>query len=197
MPAARRRHPRFFGRFWPSVWPSSRSNFDLGPSPLDSTKKNFHIRAYDFGVQFSFKRAGNAFHSPSGAYGVFQPLRRRRWLVNAIETITWHVGEAPLRSLLSRPWAASHWQQETLDLLQNKFRYDFQKNPREISGGTEFTVFTVIKGTASFFRLSGSTWLRNLFIYWYVLQLQSFFFTQSFDQSWADTVTVLSIAAYK
>ena len=26
MPAARRRHPRFFGHFWPSVWPSSRSN---------------------------------------------------------------------------------------------------------------------------------------------------------------------------
>ena len=55
MPAARRRHPRFFGHFWPSVWPSSRSNFDLGPSPLDSTEKIFHIRAYDFGVQFSFK----------------------------------------------------------------------------------------------------------------------------------------------
>ena len=41
MPAARRRHPRFFGHFWPSVWPSSRSNFDLGPSPLDSTEKTF------------------------------------------------------------------------------------------------------------------------------------------------------------
>ena len=39
MPAARRRHPRFFGHFWPSVWPSSRSNFDLGPSPLESTEK--------------------------------------------------------------------------------------------------------------------------------------------------------------
>ena len=56
MPAARRRHPRFFGHFWPSVWPSSRSNFDLGPSPLDSTEKIFHIRAYDFGVQFSFNQ---------------------------------------------------------------------------------------------------------------------------------------------
>ena len=55
MPAARRRHLRFFGHFWPSVWPSSRSNFDLGPSPLDSTEKIFYIRAYDFGVQFSFK----------------------------------------------------------------------------------------------------------------------------------------------
>ena len=54
VPAARRRHPRFFGHFWPSVWPSSRSNFDLGPSPLDSTEKIFRIRAYDFGVQFSF-----------------------------------------------------------------------------------------------------------------------------------------------
>ena len=42
--------------FPPSVWPSSRSNFDLGPSPSDSTeKKLYHIRAYDFGVQFSFK----------------------------------------------------------------------------------------------------------------------------------------------
>ena len=41
MPAARCRHPRFFGHFWPSVWPSSRSNFDLGPSPLDSTEKSF------------------------------------------------------------------------------------------------------------------------------------------------------------
>ena len=54
MPAARRRHPRFFGHFWPSVWPSSRSNFYVGPSPLDSTEKILHIRAYDFGVQFSF-----------------------------------------------------------------------------------------------------------------------------------------------
>ena len=41
--------------FPPSVWPSSRSNFDLGPSPSDSTEKLYHIRAYDFGVQFSFK----------------------------------------------------------------------------------------------------------------------------------------------
>ena len=39
--------------FPPFVWPSSRSNFDLGPSPSDSTEKT-HIRAYDFGVQFSF-----------------------------------------------------------------------------------------------------------------------------------------------
>ena len=41
--------------FPPSVWPSSHSNFDLGPSPSDSTEKLYHIRAYDFGVQFSFK----------------------------------------------------------------------------------------------------------------------------------------------
>ena len=33
-----------------------------------------------------------------------------------------------------------------IDLLQNEFRYDFRKGPREISAGTEFTVFTVIKG---------------------------------------------------
>ena len=41
--------------FSPSVWPSSRLNFDLGPSPSDSTgKKSIRSgRAYDFGVQFS------------------------------------------------------------------------------------------------------------------------------------------------
>ena len=48
MPAARRRHPRFFGHFWPSVWPSSRSNFDLGPSPLDSTEKNLSYQSLWF-----------------------------------------------------------------------------------------------------------------------------------------------------
>ena len=65
MTAARRRHPRFFGHFWPSVWPSSRSNFDLGPSPLDSTEKIFHIRAYDFGVQFSFNKTHTNTHAHS------------------------------------------------------------------------------------------------------------------------------------
>ena len=49
-----------FGHFWPSVWPCSRSNFDLGPSPLDSMEKK-HIRAYDFGVQFSFKHINDFF----------------------------------------------------------------------------------------------------------------------------------------
>ena len=39
----------------------------------------------------------HAFHSPSGACGVFQPLRRRLWLVNAIETITWYVRKSFLR----------------------------------------------------------------------------------------------------
>ena len=48
MPAARRRHPRFFGHFWPSVWPSSCSNFDLGPSPLDSTEKNLSYQSLWF-----------------------------------------------------------------------------------------------------------------------------------------------------
>ena len=48
MPAARRRHPRFFGHFWPPVWPSSRSNFDLGPSPLDSTEKNLSYQSLWF-----------------------------------------------------------------------------------------------------------------------------------------------------
>ena len=47
-------HPGFFGHFRPSVWPSSCSNFDLGPSPSISTKKKaYKIRDYDFGVQFS------------------------------------------------------------------------------------------------------------------------------------------------
>ena len=48
MPAARRRHPRFFGHFWPSVWPSSRSNFDLGPSPLDSAEKKLSYQSLWF-----------------------------------------------------------------------------------------------------------------------------------------------------
>ena len=41
-----------FAIFSLSVWPFSRSIFDLRPSPLDSTKKIYQIRAYDFGVQF-------------------------------------------------------------------------------------------------------------------------------------------------
>ena len=49
--------------FPPSVWPSSRSNFDLGPSPSDSTEKLYHIRAYDFGVQFSFNQLNYFFAS--------------------------------------------------------------------------------------------------------------------------------------
>ena len=55
--------------FSPSVWPSSRSNFDLGPSSSDSTEKNQknHIRAYDFGVQFSFKYM---LHPVAGRYPV-------------------------------------------------------------------------------------------------------------------------------
>ena len=48
MPAARRRHRRFFGHFWPSVWPSSRSNCDLGPSPLDSTEKSLSYQSLWF-----------------------------------------------------------------------------------------------------------------------------------------------------
>ena len=39
------------------VWPPFRSNFDLRPLPLVSTKKKiYQIRAFDFGVQFSFRR---------------------------------------------------------------------------------------------------------------------------------------------
>ena len=41
------------------VWPCSYWNFDLGPSPSNSTKKINQIRAYDFGVQFSSKRLYN------------------------------------------------------------------------------------------------------------------------------------------
>ena len=48
-----------FGRLFESVWPSSRSNFDPGPWPLDSTEKIFHIRAYVFLVQFSFNLCPN------------------------------------------------------------------------------------------------------------------------------------------
>ena len=55
MPAARRRHPRFFGHF--------DRLFDRLPVRISTSdlhhwilrKKIFHIRAYDFGVQFSFK----------------------------------------------------------------------------------------------------------------------------------------------
>ena len=35
--------PEIFRQIWPSVWPSSRSNFHLGPSPLDSTEKKSFI----------------------------------------------------------------------------------------------------------------------------------------------------------
>ena len=66
--------PEIFRPFWPSVWPSSRSNFDLGPSPLDSTEKksfmselmilecSFPLRAYSFCAVFLFRfinRNGN------------------------------------------------------------------------------------------------------------------------------------------
>ena len=46
-------HPRFFGCFRPSIWPCSCSNFDLGLSQLNSSKKKaYKLRDYDFGVQF-------------------------------------------------------------------------------------------------------------------------------------------------
>ena len=56
MPAARRRHPRFFGHF--------DRLFDRLPVRISTSdlhhwilrKKIFHIRAYDFGVQFSFNK---------------------------------------------------------------------------------------------------------------------------------------------
>ena len=43
-------------------------------------------------------------------------------------------------------WLTIQLYPQNIDLLQNEFRYDFWKGPREISAGTEFTVFTVIKG---------------------------------------------------
>ena len=55
MPAARRRHPRFsaiFDRLFDRL-PVRISTSDLHHWTL--RKKIFHIRAYDFGVQFSFK----------------------------------------------------------------------------------------------------------------------------------------------
>ena len=54
MPAARRRHPRFlaiFGRLFDRL-PVRISTSDLHHRIL--RKKIYHIRAYDFGVQFSF-----------------------------------------------------------------------------------------------------------------------------------------------
>ena len=40
--------PEIFGHFWPSVWPSSRSNFDLGRSPLDSAEKTLSYQSLWF-----------------------------------------------------------------------------------------------------------------------------------------------------
>ena len=40
--------------FPPSVWPSSRSNFDLGPSPSDSTEKTLSYRSLWFWSAFFF-----------------------------------------------------------------------------------------------------------------------------------------------
>ena len=49
------RHPRFFGHFRQSIWQYSCLNFDIGLWPWKPTrKKAYKIRAYDFGVQFSF-----------------------------------------------------------------------------------------------------------------------------------------------
>ena len=63
MPAARRRHPRFsaiFDRLFDRL-PVRISTSDLHHWIL--RKKIFHIRAYDFGVQFSF----NFLHNGAGA----------------------------------------------------------------------------------------------------------------------------------
>ena len=59
--------------FSPSVWPSSRSNFDLGPSPSDSTEKIHHIRAYDFGVQFSEEETKKWFSSKVQFLAIVMP----------------------------------------------------------------------------------------------------------------------------
>ena len=37
-----------------------------------------------------------------------------------------------------------HYPHDTREVLQNEFRYDFHKGPREISAGTVFTVFTCV-----------------------------------------------------
>ena len=71
--------------FPPSVWPPSRSNFDLGPSPSDSTEKLYHIRAYDFGVQFSFNEFRVIFFWPSTAI-LF--LAGRQWLQDCAKHIS-------------------------------------------------------------------------------------------------------------
>ena len=65
MPAARRRHPRFFGHF--------DRLFDRLPVRISTSdlhhwiqrKKIFHIRAYDFGVQFSFNEVRLLFNESS------------------------------------------------------------------------------------------------------------------------------------
>ena len=67
MPAARRRHPRFlaiFGRLFDRL-PVRISTSDLHHRIL--RKKIYHIRAYDFGVQFSFKKQPSLFrrHKPN------------------------------------------------------------------------------------------------------------------------------------
>ena len=67
MPAARRRHPRFsaiFDRLFDRL-PVRISTSDLHHWIL--RKKIFHIRAFDFGVQFSFKVARNEVENTSFA----------------------------------------------------------------------------------------------------------------------------------
>ena len=50
----RRRHPRFFGHFLPSLWPCSCSISEFGLHNGSLPKKLYKLRDYDFGVQFSF-----------------------------------------------------------------------------------------------------------------------------------------------
>ena len=99
--------------FPPSVWPSSRSNFDLGPSPSDSTEKLYHIRAYDFGVQFSFKS------STTRSYwalflGRWSPflfiLCNRFWYYFDSFVRYWLSTRCPLLAYALLTWATVWWQ---------------------------------------------------------------------------------------
>ena len=57
--------------FPPSVWPSSRSNFDLRPSPSDSTEKTLSYQSLWFWSAVSFKIGRRGESSKSSSYTAF------------------------------------------------------------------------------------------------------------------------------
>ena len=116
MPAARRRHPRFFGHF--------DRLFDRLPVRISTSdlhhwilrKKIFHIRAYDFGVQFSFNF--------SIQFSISSPVivRNRRiepkfGLLNVTSLITFRFfpcGKGHNSAKLKKKW---NWHHNTLESL--------------------------------------------------------------------------------